>query len=149
MKKIWAVCKKILIGIGVIIGLILIAWRIDRTFFHPNIPDFSEQIRNDITTYKFTIPKDKINCEQAGGTWKKVAINPVETCNLPTTDGGKACDSSKVCEGICLADLSPEEKKVGMKGRLIKTDGTCSDWVKVYGCMGLVYRGWAQVVCID
>jgi hypothetical protein len=149
MKKVWIVCKRILIVLVVILGLLIVVWRIDRTFFHPYIPGFSEQIRNDISTYKYSIPKSKESCEQAGGTWKKVAIDPVETCNLPTTDAGKACSSSNVCEGVCLANLSQDELRSGMKGRLIKTEGICSKWVKVYGCVGFVYQGWAQVICLD
>lgn len=141
--------KKIFIGILVIFILLIIFWRVDRTFFHPYIPDFSDQIRNDVTTLKFTVPKDKESCLSAGGVWKRPGPRPVEECNLPTKDAGKICESSKVCEGVCLADLGDEDMKYGMKGGLIKTQGKCSEFIKVMGCRAYVYQGWAQVVCAD
>jgi hypothetical protein len=132
-----------------IIIILLLAWRVDRTFFHPYIPDFSDQIRSDVTTLKFTVPKDRKNCEKIGGIWKKMGPRPFEECNLPTKDTGKVCSGSNECEGVCLADLSRDEVREGMKGRLFKTQGKCSDFIKVMGCRAYVYKGWAQIVCTD
>jgi len=140
--------KLLLIPILPII-LIILAWRIDRTFFHPYFPDREMQIRDDVTTTKFTIPKDEISCASASGVWKKIGIRPREECNLPTTDGGKICSGSNQCEGVCLADLTDEQRRKGMKGKLFKTQGKCSEWVKVVGCKAYVNLGWASVVCAD
>jgi hypothetical protein len=146
MKKI---IKIVSTAIVLIIIILLVAWRVDRTFFHPYIPDFNDQIRSDVTTLKFTVPKDRENCEQAGGIWKKMGPRPIEECNLPTKDAGKVCSGSNECEGVCLADLNKDEMGQGMKGKLFKTQGECSDFIKVMGCRAYVYKGWAQLVCAD
>jgi hypothetical protein len=143
------IIRKILIGIATIFLLIIAAWRIDRTFFHPYIPNFSEEIRNDVTTLKFSVPKDKENCEKVGGVWKKMGPRPFEECNIPTKDAGKVCSGSNQCEGVCLADLNSEDIGKGMRGKLFKTQGKCSYYIKVMGCRAYVFAGWAQVVCAD
>lgn len=143
------ILKIAIIAVISIFIIIIIVWRVDRTFFHPYIPELSDQIHNDVTTYKFTVPTDQENCVAKNGIWKKIGINPKEECNLPTTDGGKICDGSHQCEGVCLAELSKEEIQKGMRGRLFKTDGKCSSWIKNFGCRAYVYRGWASVVCRD
>jgi hypothetical protein len=143
------ILKNIFIGIFVIFLVIIVTCRVDRIFFHPYIPEFSDQIRSDVTTLKFTVPKDKISCEKAGGLWKKPGPRPTEECNIPTKDAGKVCSGSKECEGVCLADLNSEDMSRGMRGKLFKTQGKCSDYIKVFGCRAYVYAGWAQVVCAD
>ena len=70
------------------------------------------QIRDDVTTTKFTIPKDEISCASASGVWKKIGIRPREECNLPTTDSGKICSGSNQCEGVCLADITDDQRGV-------------------------------------
>jgi hypothetical protein len=129
--------------------LLLIIWRIYRTFYRPYIPDFTEHIRDDVTTLKFTVPKDRDNCEKVGGIWKKLGPRPFEECNIPTKDAGKECISSKLCEGVCLAELTKDQLSSGMRGKLFKTKGKCSDVIKVLGCRAYVYQGWAQVICAD
>jgi hypothetical protein len=143
------ILKIALISIISIFILLVIAWRIDRAYFHPYIPDWSDQIHNDVTTYKFTIPQDQASCEAKGGVWKKPGPSPREECNLPTTDSGKVCDGSHQCEGICLAELSKDDMQKGMRGKQFKTNGKCSAWIKNLGCRVYVYRGWAGVVCVD
>lgn len=143
------ILRKLVIGIFISGLLLIAAWRIDRAFFHPYIPDFSDQIRSDVTTLKFTVPKDQENCEKVGGVWKKPGPRPFEECNLPTKDAGKICSGSHECEGVCLADLTSEELRKGMSGKLFKTTGKCSSFIKIFGCRAYVYQGWAQVVCAD
>jgi hypothetical protein len=146
MKKVITIIFKVIV---IVIILLLITWRIDRTFFNPYIPNFNDQIRNDVTTLKFSVPKDKVSCEEIGGIWKKMGPRPFEECNIPTKDAGKVCSESKICEGVCLADLTYDQIKDGMKGKKIKTLGKCSSVIKVMGCRAYVYQGWAQVVCAD
>ncbi|MCJ7740885.1 hypothetical protein MUP32_06275 [Candidatus Microgenomates bacterium] len=141
--------KKILMAVVAIVFLTILAWRLDRAFFHPYIPDYQEQIRSDVTTLKFTVPKDKEGCEKIGGVWKKMGPRPVEECNLPTKDSGKSCESSNVCEGVCLAQLSRDDLQKGMRGQKFKTQGKCSSFIKIMGCQAYVYQGWASVVCAD
>jgi hypothetical protein len=140
MKKI---IKKIFFTITFLLFLLVLVWRIDRTFFNPYIPNYNDQIRNDVETLKFTVPKDKETCEQKGGTWKKIGISPREECNLPTQDAGKVCENSKDCEGVCITEAKT------LTGKKTKTKGQCSAWIKVVGCHGYVYRGWAQTICVD
>jgi hypothetical protein len=146
IKKILKIALILIVSIFI---LLVIAWRVDRTYFHPYMPERADQIRNDVTTYKFTIPQDQANCEAKGGTWKKIGLSPREECNLPTTDAGKVCDGSHQCEGICIAELSRDDLRKGMSGKMFKTNGKCSAWIKNVGCQAYVYRGWASVVCVD
>jgi len=146
MKKI---IKIILIGILAVFLLIIITWRIDRTFFHPYIPNYNENIRSDVTSLKFSVPKDQAGCEKIGGIWKKMGPRPVPECNIKTKDAGKTCLSSNVCEGVCLADLNREQLSQGMRGKLFRTQGRCSEYIKVMGCRAYVFLGWASVVCAD
>ncbi len=141
--------KIALIFLASLIILLVVIWRVDRAYFHPYMPERESQIRNDVTTYKITIPSDQESCEAKGGVWKKIGIRAHEECDLPTTDGGKICDGSQQCEGLCLADLSKEDIQKGMRGKLFKTSGKCSSWIKIVGCRAYVYRGWASVVCAD
>ncbi len=149
MFKLNKIFKSILIVVLALILLLIIIWQIDRIFFNPYIPDFDLQIQNDITTFKFTVPKDEAGCASMSGVWKKLGPRPTEECNLPTTDAGKKCRSSKECEGVCLAKLTKDQMRKGMSGRKFKTLGQCSEWIKVLGCQAFVYQGWAKVVCVD
>lgn len=141
--------KRIVIIAGILIVVLLAAWRIDRTFFHPYQPERASQIRDDVETLKFTVPNTKDGCLQKGGVWARLGPHPAEECNLPTTDAGKACESSNVCEGVCLADLTRDQLSQGMGGKMFQTNGKCSSFIKIVGCHAYVYRGWASVVCAD
>ncbi len=141
--------KRIGIVLLIFFILLIIVWRIDRTYFHPYQPEREAQIRDDVTTLKFTVPKTKEECLSKGGIWKRPGPRPTEECNLPTTDAGKICESSNVCEGVCLADLTSDQLRQGMSGKLFQTKGKCSAVIKIYGCHGYVYLGWASVVCAD
>jgi hypothetical protein len=141
--------KRLGIIIFVCMVLLLAAWRIDRTYFHPYQPEREAQIRDDVTTLKFSIPKTKEECIQKGGVWKRPGPRPTEECNLPTTDAGKVCSGSNECEGVCLAEISSDQLRRGMSGKMFKTQGKCSEVIKVFGCRAYVYRGWASVICAD
>lgn len=149
MTKIWKIFKRLLITVLIIFILLIITWRVDRTFFHPYLPNLKDEIFSDINTFKFTIPKDKQSCEEKKGIWKKIGLGPVEECNLPTEDSGKICSDSTQCEGVCLAEISSEDLRKGMRGKLLKTNGQCSAWIKVVGCRAYVHHGWGSVVCVD
>jgi hypothetical protein len=149
MKLLTRILSRIGLVVIVLLILLLAAWRIDRTFFHPYQPEREEYIRDAVTTLKFSVPKDKESCIAKGGVWKKMGIRPFEECNLPTTDKGKPCTHSKECEGVCLAKLTDDMRKKGMRGALFKSNGFCSEYLKVLGCQAYVYNGWASVVCAD
>ena len=96
------------------------------------------------------IPKDEKTCLENNGIWKRVAINPRETCNLKTKDYKQDCTDHTQCEGMCLADLTKEEMNKGMNGKLnIRRHGQCSEWVTVYGCRGYVTKGQVKFMCLD
>jgi hypothetical protein len=141
--------KRIGVILFIVVILFIIAWRVDRTFFHPYQPEREAQIRDDVTTLKFSVPKTKEECLEKGGIWKKPGPRPTEECNLPTTDAGKLCSGSNECEGVCLAELSSNQLRQGMSGRMFQMKGKCSEVIKIFGCRGYVYRGWASVVCAD
>jgi hypothetical protein len=90
-------------------------------------------------------------CEARGGTWGRSGgpIRPNERyfCFLPSSDGGKACTSSKEClAGTCLARKRfPDGEAVGSK-----TKGICATYAYVGGCVARVEGGRAQpMICVD
>ena len=149
MKRARTIFTRIGIVLIIFFVLLIIAWRIDRTYFHPYQPEREAQIQDDVTTLKFCVPKTKDECLEKGGVWKKLGPHPTEECNLPTKDAGKICTSSNVCEGVCLADLTQDQLTQGMRGKMFQTQGKCSAYIKIVGCHAYVYRGWASVVCAD
>ena len=73
-------------------------------------------------------PTTREACLAAGGAWDGVSgRGHVHGCNLPTSDGGKACTDSKECEGLCR-------------------NHRCTDHRDARGC-GIVKDG--RTLCID
>lgn len=138
-----------MITVFILFILLIITWRIDRTFFHPYFPNLKDEIFSQVTTTKISVPKDKESCLAKGGVWKKLGPRPIEECNLPTKDAGKICSNGSECESICQAEISREQLQKGMRGQMFKTKGKCSSWVKILGCRGYVNHGWATVICAD
>jgi len=134
--------KALLIGFLIFILLIVI-WQIDTRVFHKKPFNPQEIFKT------FDFPKDKEACEVKGGIWKKIGPRPNEECNLPASDSGKICTDSEQCQGYCLAKLSPEQLRSGMKGKRIKTDGFCSPTLKTIGCQGFIKNGFANIICLD
>jgi hypothetical protein len=97
------------------------------------------------------IPQDQATCLAQGGKWGRIGLSPKEQCNLPAPDAGKVCNDSSECTGLCLADLSAEEKERVTRQRIpIQTSGKCSNWVIVVGCVPIVENGQVKnIVCID
>ena len=100
---------------------------------------------------KISLPKTKEDCLKINGSWRKLGPDPFETCNLKVTDRGNICHDSSECQGMCQVDLTKEELRQGMSGKLFsnKKHGTCSVWVVELGCRGIMKEGKAQVICID
>ena len=149
MRRVTKILKYIALIFIILFILLLIAWRLDRTFFHPYQPERGDQIFSDVQTLKFTVPKDEEGCLAKGGIWGKLGPHPGEECNLYTTDSDKTCSGSNECEGVCLADLTSDQLREGMAGKLFHMQGKCSKVIKLVGCRGYVYKGWASVVCAD
>jgi len=109
----------------------------------------SYQKPNDPCGKKVVLPKNQKDCLIIGGIWKKLGPDPFETCNIKATDRGTICTDSSECEGLCQADMTPNQMKQGMKGKVRKGKGRCSVWRVELGCMGVVESGMMKVLCID
>lgn len=98
-----------------------------------------------------SIPQDQATCLAQGGKWGRIGLSPKEQCNLPAPDAGQVCNDSSECTGLCLADLSAEEKERLTRQRTpIPTSGKCSNWVIVVGCIAVVENGQVKgIVCRD
>jgi hypothetical protein len=90
-------------------------------------------------------------CEAKRGTWGRsggpIRSNERYFCFLPSSDGGKACTSSKEClAGTCLSRKQfPDSEPVGSK-----TKGICATYAYVGGCVARVEDGRAQpMICVD
>jgi len=97
------------------------------------------------------IPKDKATCEAQGGKWGRIGPSPRESCNLPTSDAGKVCSDSSECEGGCVANLSrADQDRITRDKAVIETQGKCTPWRIVVGCMALVTDGKVRgILCVD
>lgn len=96
------------------------------------------------------IPQDQATCLAQGGKWGRIGLAPQEQCNLPAPDAGHVCNDSSECTGLCLADLSAEEKERLRQRTPIPTSGQCSRWVIVVGCVAVVENGQVKaIVCRD
>lgn len=98
---------------------------------------------------KQPLPKNEKECQKIGGVWKKLGPDPFESCNIKTADRGNICTDNSECEGWCQVDMSREELREGMKGKISKGRGRCSIWRVELGCFGMVEKGKISVICID
>lgn len=98
-----------------------------------------------------SIPQDQATCLAQGGRWGRIGLSPREQCNLPAPDAGRVCNDSSECTGLCLADLSPEEKERVTRQKVpVQTSGKCSNWVIVVGCVAEVESGQVRnIICRD
>jgi hypothetical protein len=47
-------------------------------------------------------------CIALKGTWRKVGVQQLEACDVPTRDGGKSCQRSAQCESLCVASADAD-----------------------------------------
>lgn len=83
------------------------------------------------------IPETKEECIAQGGVWDKIGMRPIESCNIPTSDGGEICTSSYQCEGKCIGEDATS------------TSGKCSEWKIIVGCNAFVENGHTDVICAE
>jgi len=97
------------------------------------------------------MPQDQAACLAQGGRWARIGLGPREECNLPTPDAGSVCADSSECAGLCLADLSSEQRdRVTRQRASIETKGKCAAWHITVGCIAVVENGQVKnILCID
>jgi hypothetical protein len=79
-----------------------------------------------------------------GGKWG--IFGQKETCNIPTTDGGKVCSDSRDCQGSCLADVTQNDLTKGA----VTIQGKCTPWKITQGCLALVRDGKVyNILCTE
>lgn len=84
-------------------------------------------------------------CLVNGGRWEVLGLSG-PGCNLPTSDGGQACQDSADCESVCLADpqLVMKDDESGKE-----QVGLCSPWQENFGCQVWVEKGSFVEICVD
>jgi len=99
---------------------------------------------------KSPLPKNKEDCLRVGGVWRKMGPDPFETCNIKAADRGSVCTDNSQCEGWCQANITRDQVRQGMMGKLnTKGRGSCSVWRVELGCFGMIKEGRVNVICID
>lgn len=87
----------------------------------------------------------KEECQAKGGDFRKPGPSPVEICQIPSGDGGKACISGFQCEwGSCVGRLNLRQKV-----NIIGT-GQCTKYKQIYGCVNFLSFGLVtRSMCLD
>lgn len=95
----------------------------------------------------------KQTCEAVGGRWGRHGELVEEFCILPSSDKGKYCTDSDQCEGDCIAELTPEERRklIDEFGKhILPKTGKCSQWQQTFGCYPFVENGVVDgILCLD
>jgi hypothetical protein len=85
------------------------------------------------------------DCLARSGRWEVLGFSG-PGCNLPTSDGGQACQDSQDCESVCLAD----PKRAMTDDEFGKEHvGLCSPWKENFGCQVWVEKGRLVEICVD
>ena len=100
-------------------------------------------------------------CLSEGGRWEILGFSG-PGCNLPTSDGGKACRDFRECESACLGDPNlvmiesqfgnpvPDHDRVDeLNKNNEENTGFCSAWQDNFGCQVWVENGRYVVICVD
>jgi hypothetical protein len=103
---------------------------------------------------RLEIPDTQLGCEQGGGRWGPTGIFPRPICKMPTHDAGRTCADDGECEGSCLAELTPAQRDLAIKGGPSRQKqqllGKCTPSVPTFGCMAIVKEGFVSgIMCRD
>jgi len=154
--------RKAFIGIGVFITLAVLLFVIrfifgggmdswicvDNKWIKRGYPNYPKP--DDPCGKKIPLPTTKDECLQTGGVWKKQGPEPFETCNIKAADRGTICTDNNECEGWCQADITKDQLRQGMTGKLnLRGRGQCSVRRVELGCFGMLEKGTIKVICID
>ena len=84
---------------------------------------------------------ERTSCRLKGGEVERAGILGNERCTITYEDGGDICIDSSNCEGLCIANLSPNETDVS---------GTCQLNDNPFGCYSEIIAGQATpTLCVD
>lgn len=87
------------------------------------------------------VPRNRPDCESAGGRWGPAGLFPKPICRVPTHDGGRLCGDSGECESLCLSPLSPDQRDMLRQGHKLRLLGRCAPVVPLFGCLAIVKKG--------
>jgi hypothetical protein len=106
-------------------------------------------------------PEDFAACMAEGGRWEVLGFSG-PGCNLPSSDGGKACRDSEDCESGCLGDSNlvmitdrygppiPDHARMDeLNEKYEENVGFCSPWQGNFGCQVWVEKGRYVTICVD
>lgn len=148
MKKI----PKIILTITVMsLGLIIITGLVGYLFLKKDNIGIENNKTKQPKAY-VDIPKNEKDCIAQDGQWGKIGLYPEEVCNIPASDAGKICNDSGECQGSCIAALSEKEYNAlrSERGKSIRTNGACSSWLIIVGCLPVVENGRVNgILCVD
>ena len=102
------------------------------------------QTKSASVVAKPTLPTTEASCLARGGSWTSLGLpmpGKPKTCDLKTTDAGKACTDSNQCEGVCLA---PAEAVSGNRAT-----GSCSAYLANFGNVLLVNDGIVEQINVE
>jgi hypothetical protein len=91
---------------------------------------------------KPTIPTNERECRQRRGNWSQQGLGGgLFVCDLQAGDARKICTDSAQCEGECLvaSDLALATRAIG----------SCSDYLRTYGCHKFLRDNMVQSACTD
>ncbi len=93
---------------------------------------------------------EKWLCESKEGIWGYTGKVKEKSCNEKAEDVGKICKDNNECQGLCLAELSPEQFETYKKNKEVKATGKCSEYKQNGGCFKVIEDGYFRGdICID
>ena len=102
------------------------------------------QVGSAAVVAKPTIPTTEATCLARGGSWTTLGLpmpDKPRTCDLKSTDAGKACTDSDQCQGACIAPVGAISGK--------PASGSCSAYLANFGDVLLVTDGVVERVNVE
>jgi hypothetical protein len=103
---------------------------------HPQLDSIPRAQKRDI-------PTTQASCNAVKGHWSQQGLGGGPfVCDLQANDALKICTDSSQCEGSCLISKSIQ---VGQKQAI----GSCSNFLRNYGCYKFIESGRVRSICSD
>jgi hypothetical protein len=92
---------------------------------------------------KRSIPTTEADCGSVGGHWSQQGLGGGPfVCDLQARDALKICTDSSQCEGTCLV---AKDIPLGQSQAI----GSCSSFLRTYGCHKFIKDGRVSSICSD